>query len=328
MKKSDKPPFKLFIIYGFLHLNYKIKLRVSRVLEFLEPDLGNRQASRKSAQPGYFGKGFFLIPVFFGCLGSLVFSALLSLHSLSLRSNHLSSHAEINHVVSVDIPEDQPEEIADYHIFTWNRAERRDIIQELYRNPKSQDRVIDFFSEISPSRKIAEVILANADLYDIAPALAFALAWEESRLNPRAVNSKNRNGSIDRGLFQLNNHSFPRLEVQSFFDSDLNAKYGMSHLRFCLDTGVSEVAALAMYNAGTGRVGGTGTPKTTLDYAGRILENRWEIESQFRDREIRISEQSEKIAELPVEETPAPEIAEAEPPRPRLVPLMPLGIRK
>ena len=321
MKKLEKPSLKLSLIYGFLHLNYKVRLQVSRFLESLECDLGNRVTAR----PSVFGKGISLIPVFFGCLGSLVFCALLSFHSPALQSelsDLLYAQTEINHIAVIEVEEKRAGKIEDYHLFSWNRAERRDIIQELYRDPESQERVIDFFAEISPSRKIAEVILSNADSYDIAPALAFALAWEESRLNPRAVNSRNRNGSIDRGLFQLNNYTFPRLEIQSFFDSDLNAQHGMSHLRFCLDTGVSEVAALAIYNAGTGRVRGTGTPKTTLDYAGRILENRWEIENRFREREAWFQEQ----LEIQPEESVIIEIADAKPVR-RFVSLKPLGIR-
>jgi hypothetical protein len=131
------------------------------------------------------------------------------------------------------------------------------------------------------------------------------------------VNNKNRDESIDRGLFQLNNRSFPRLETQSFFNLELNAKYGMSHLRHCLDTGGTEVAALAMYNAGTGRVRSTGTPKITLDYVGRILENRWKIEDRFEEWEKSLfKEKPEELPEI---------IAEAKPARSRLVPLMPLA---
>jgi soluble lytic murein transglycosylase-like protein len=177
---------------------------------------------------------------------------------------------------------------------------------------------LNFFTEICASAEIAEVILYNANLFDISPALAVALAWEESHLNPRAVNNRNRNESIDRGLFQLNDRSFPRLEVQAFFNPETNAWYAMNHLRHCLDTGGTEVAALAMYNAGTNRVRGAGTPKTTLDYISRILENRWEIEDRFRDWEIRFREQQLELEDFS-------ELAEIKPERARLVPLMPLS---
>jgi hypothetical protein len=206
--------------------------------------------------------------------------------------------------------------VENVHFFARPVIERRDLIQDLYREPESRERVIDFFAKICDSHEIAEVILANADKYNISPALALALAWEESRLNPRAVNSKNRDQRIDRGLFQLNNRSFPRLEIQAFFNPELNAHYGMSPLRHCLDIGGYEIAALAMYNAGTARVRYSGTPKTTLDYISRILENRSIIESHFHKQETLFQEQLEALPEI---------IADAEPARPRFMPLMPLS---
>jgi hypothetical protein len=196
--------------------------------------------------------------------------------------------------------------------------ERPDLILEQYRDPATRRQVVEFFGELCASAEIAEIILANAHLFDIAPSMAFALAWEESRFNPRAVNSGNRDGSIDRGLFQLNNHSFPRLDVQTFFSPNMNAWYGMNHLRHCLDPGGSAVAALAMYNAGTNRVNSAGTPKSTLDYASRILHNSWILETQFREQESWSRDQLE---------TDTPEIAEAKPEHPRLLPLMPLAGR-
>jgi hypothetical protein len=171
-----------------------------------------------------------------------------------------------------------------FNFFAGTTEEKKwDCIRELYRNPEVRENVIAFFQEICGSREITKEILVYSDAFDIPPALAFALAWEESRFNFLAVNSKNRNGSIDRGLFQLNNRSFPYMEVQSFFDPKINARYAMEYLRYCLDTGGSETAALAMYNAGPGRVQDTGTPKITLDYIHRIMENRRKIESHFED---------------------------------------------
>ncbi|HKL85879.1 MAG TPA: lytic transglycosylase domain-containing protein, partial [Treponemataceae bacterium] len=102
--------------------------------------------------------------------------------------------------------------------------------------------------------------------------LAFALAWEESRYQPKAVN-KNPS-STDRGLFQLNNKAFPKLTEKDFFSIETNAKYGLSHLRYCIDLSGNEVAALAMYNAGTTKVRNDNTPKRTLDYVSRILSYR------------------------------------------------------
>jgi len=178
-----------------------------------------------------------------------------------------------------------------------------DTVLEYYRNPEFKEWVIEFFTGISNGREIAEAILDSADEFNVPPALAFALCWEESRFNPYAINRQNRNGSIDRGLFQLNDRSFPHLDVSVFYNLNSNARYGMSYLRHCLDHGGNEISALAMYNAGPGRVRSTGAPEVTLRYASRILENRRKIESRFHSRlikeeEIRLTE-SVKLRFIP-----------------------------
>jgi soluble lytic murein transglycosylase-like protein len=165
-----------------------------------------------------------------------------------------------------------------------------DLIQRSYRNAANRERVVDFFAALTGSAELAAVILANADIFGIPPALAFSLCWEESRYNPKAVNRKNRDRSVDRGLFQLNSLSFPDLKDEDFFDADINARYGLSHLRWCLDNAGTEVAALAMYNAGTARVRSGGTPHTTLDYISRILKRQRGIEESFAgDYSVRIA---------------------------------------
>jgi len=252
-----------------------------------------------------------ILPLFFSCLGSLIVCAVLMMQQLNMNSRAAEDQGTTHETVENSAGTDH------IYFFTRNAPERQDLILERYRDPRSEDRVVDFFIEICASKEIAEVILANAETYDISPALATALAWEESRFDPRAVNTKNRDQSIDRGLFQLNNHSFPRLEVQAFFNPWINARYGMSHLRYCLDTGRSEIAALAMYNAGAGRVNSSGTPRSTLDYVSRIINNRTDIEDHFHEREAQFQEDLDALGD----------IADAPPERSRLVPLIPLAGR-
>jgi soluble lytic murein transglycosylase-like protein len=163
-----------------------------------------------------------------------------------------------------------------------NNAEEQDLILLLYRDGAFREDVLVFFQDITGSREIAEAILSNASVYNVAPALAFSLCFEESQYNPRALN-RNKNQTVDRGLFQLNNASFPKLKVEDFYDTNVNAKHGISHLRWCLNTAGSEIAALAMYNAGETRVRSVGTPKSTLDYVSRILKRQRKIEEHFED---------------------------------------------
>lgn len=274
----------------------------------------------------YYCKKFSLfMPAFFGCLGSLALCALLATQTLGpvlAEDTEDAKNEETALGVALGVAEDiakpkakVPETTPNIHFFA--RARGQDYILGLYRQPETQGIVIDFFTKICRSSEVAEMILTNAELFNIPPALAFSLSWEESRFNPRAVNTRNRDSSIDRGLFQLNNRSFPRLDLQAFFNPETNAYYGMSHLRYCLDTGGTEIAALAMYNAGSGRVHNTGTPKTTLDYVSRILDNRREIEQLFFEWESQFHEEPG---------TPH-DIVETEPDIPRSFLLTPLGIR-
>ena len=225
----------------------------------------------------------FVMPFFMGVLLSLIFCALIG---VSYGFFKLPEHE----VIAESEPEEILEEEAEEHIFSESEK-ISDIVLEYFRNPEYRRWVINFFTDICSSPEVSQAILENCYAFNVPPALAFALGWEESRLNPYAENRSNRDGSIDRGLFQLNNRSFPNVDIPDFFNIQTNARYGVGHLRFCLDSGASEVSALAMYNAGAARVRSTGAPEVTLNYISRILENRLKIESNFHSRLIREEEQ-------------------------------------
>jgi hypothetical protein len=211
-------------------------------------------------------------------------------------------------------------QLPDIHISmaVLNLPGEQDEILAAYRDPAIRDQVTAFFSRIIHSPEYAQAVLSNADVFDISPGLAFALCWEESRFNVHAVNRKNANGSTDRGLFQLNDYSFPHLSEKEFFDPRINSHYGLSHLRWCLNTGGSLVAGLAMYNAGTNRVSSGGTPKRTLDYVSSILESKRRIENLFEEHRPIFPE----LAQVIQEEEPEPE-KPALPRKPRLSLLSP-----
>ena len=221
-----------------------------------------------------------LIPLFTGLLCSLVLCALIASHNPAFQESIIPEIAAGDEI-DIKVEAKHTQELEDkFNLFiTVNNVE--DAVLEYYRNPEYNEWVVNFFTDICSNHEIAQAVLDSADEYNVSPALAFALSWEESKFNPRAVNRHNYDGSVDRGLFQLNNRSFPNLELIQFFNINDNARYGVNHLRHCLNIGGSEISALAMYNAGAGRVSNTGTPKVTLDYISRILENRSKIESHF-----------------------------------------------
>jgi hypothetical protein len=234
-----------------------------------------------------------VIPLFTGLLGSLLLCAVVAADTAIFSKNYAAIRTRS------DVEEDQ--ESGSFFLAVTERGP--DPIMEYYSSHEYKSWVIDFFTDICSSREIAQVILQNAEEFEVPAALAFALCWEESRFSPRAVNRQNRDGSIDRGLFQLNNRSFPDLDTLAFFNVQYNARYGISHLRYCLDFGGSEVSALAMYNAGAGRVTSTGAPSVTLNYISRILDNKSKIESRFhtmliKEEERRYTEKEQSSSQL------------------------------
>lgn len=182
--------------------------------------------------------------------------------------------------VVASIPDDLPADISlkndDFEAF----SARDDKGLALYRSPKTRPAVEWFYTNVAGTREVALAILENADKNDIPVSLAFSLAYVESKYKPTAVN-KNSNYTIDRGLFQLNSASFPKLTESDFFDPNTSARYGMQHLRFCMDVAGNEVTALAMYNAGTTRVKNNNTPQHTLNYVGKIENYRGRLEGMF-----------------------------------------------
>jgi soluble lytic murein transglycosylase-like protein len=206
----------------------------------------------------------------------LLYSVILFLTARSFSGAPLEEEVE-----EIPVQENIPPRMdpALYHTAAMEVAKAPDPILAAYRNGE-KEQVLAFFAALCGSPELAALILSYASEYDIGPALAFALCWEESRYRKYAVN-RNTNGSVDRGLFQLNNQSFPELSIEDFFNPKVNVQYAMSHLRWCLDKGGSELSGLAMYNVGRGRVNGGGAPKVTLDYISRIIGYRKGIEALF-----------------------------------------------
>lgn len=154
-----------------------------------------------------------------------------------------------------------------------------DTIAAYYMNIGTKNSVVDFFSSLTNSKTIAVAILDNAVKHEVPASLAFAIAYEESRFNPKALH-KNAT-SVDRGLFQLNSSTFPDLTETEIYDPSHNAKEGIKYFRHVLDLSGNEVSALAMYNAGRTRVSNSGAPVRTLDYISRILNYEKNINSLF-----------------------------------------------
>lgn len=154
-----------------------------------------------------------------------------------------------------------------------------DTIAAYYKNLGTKQSVVTFFASLTDSTSVAIAILDNAVKHGVPAGLAFAIAYEESRFNPKACNQNET--SVDRGLFQLNSSTFPELTDAEAFDPSRNAKEGIKYFKHILDLSGNEVSALAMYNAGRTRVTQKGAPVRTLDYISRILNYERNIDSLF-----------------------------------------------
>lgn len=169
-----------------------------------------------------------------------------------------------------------------------NYMEKYDPSLELYREPLTREAVIDFFVPIAGSEQVVVPVLENAERYGITPTQAFTIAYIESSYRTDVVNINPNPRSVDRGLFQLNDRTFPQLSNDDFFHPDTNSRYAMRHLRYAMDrAGNDYLTAIAIYNAGERRVLAGNTPASTRAYVRRAEEYRQLLVQQFRSYILR-----------------------------------------
>lgn len=99
-----------------------------------------------------------------------------------------------------------------------------------------------------------ECFLTAGAVYGVDPYLLYAIARVESRLNPQAIN-RNRNGTIDRGIMQINSSwdSYLRkhgIDPKWVWEPCYNIKLGAMILRYCIDRFGQSWKAVDCYNKG------------------------------------------------------------------------------
>lgn len=147
-----------------------------------------------------------------------------------------------------------------------------DALLTLYRNDHLRPLVVEYYAHLTGDRAIALAILETCDDLSLDPSLGFAIAWNESKFNPRAVNYNPT--TLDRGLFQLNTRTFPRLDRRTVFDPRSNAKHGLAFYKSAYDRLGSEEKALGYYNSGIGILSDRTLPRSTQAYVKKILADR------------------------------------------------------
>lgn len=87
--------------------------------------------------------------------------------------------------------------------------------------------------------------------HGITPIILESIAKVESSLNPRAIN-RNRDGSVDIGLMQINSGWLKTLKLSQndlLDDACLNTRVGAQILRHCIDRYGVSWEAIGCYNA-------------------------------------------------------------------------------
>ena len=131
------------------------------------------------------------------------------------------------------------------------------------------------------SSAIQQQIIQAAQEYDVPPALALAVAQQESSFNPNAT-ATNKNGSTDYGVFQINSSNLSSLGLNptSVMDPSTNIDAGVSMLSSLLaQYGGNTTLALEAYNAGPNAVASGNIPSSTQSYVAAVLANQGQYSS-------------------------------------------------
>lgn len=115
-----------------------------------------------------------------------------------------------------------------------------------------------------------DLILKYCNIEKIDCLLFISLIENESNFNPFAFNL-NKNGSIDRGLCQLNNYSFPDFKKKEFYNIENNIKIGTNYFKWCIIKSGSIYNGLICYNGGIGNFKRKKIKIKTYKYAIKIL---------------------------------------------------------
>jgi soluble lytic murein transglycosylase-like protein len=154
-------------------------------------------------------------------------------------------------------------------------------VNEAFLAEGVRERAIAFYTARTGNEEITNVIISHAVAHNIPVNLAFSLAWQESRYNPRAISGRNYYGTRDWGLFQLNDGGRPDWRSEDFFDIEKNASTAMAFLRYCIDEMGGVRMGLAAYNAGVYGVRQWGVPASTKRHIHAILGYEKELDRAF-----------------------------------------------
>lgn len=148
-----------------------------------------------------------------------------------------------------------------------------DINDILTENRDLYFNAIGFYTTITRDNEIAKIVLDAAITKRVPVNLAFALVWQESRFNENAVN-ENGNGTVDNGLFQINNHYHVDVDP---FDLEAASMYAMDYVLEHYEKFYDWEIAAMLYNAGTV----ANVSDHSLRYMASLTDKEKEYDEQF-----------------------------------------------
>ncbi len=180
--------------------------------------------------------------------------------------------------VTGDIIIEKTDLLTDQSGFVSRSVSTEECIFDVIIETKEEENKYNYLDTIIRNKIILNQLFYFSKKYDLDPLLFASLIKNESEFNPNSVNF-NINGSVDRGLCQLNNFSFPELTTEEFYNTAINLENGAKYLRWCLDLSEDNlVTALASYNSGLGSVNNRRVGRSTLIYINKILEYKNQAE--------------------------------------------------
>jgi soluble lytic murein transglycosylase-like protein len=109
------------------------------------------------------------------------------------------------------------------------------------------------------------LVLDISAAYSVPPYLVVAIAEVESSWDATAV-AVNDNGTIDRGLMQLNSSWYT---AQDWYDPAANVRAAIHHLIYLRSNNLNWWQVVIAYNCGLGRI--KNPPSRSIDYAVKVF---------------------------------------------------------
>jgi hypothetical protein len=108
----------------------------------------------------------------------------------------------------------------------------------------------------------------------IEPYFALSIALTENpTLTPTAIH-RNNDGSIDRGLMQLNNSWFTS---EDWADAETNIRAACQHILYLRSLGLNYWQTAVAYNCGIKRVLENNPPEASIRYANKVFDTWAEL---------------------------------------------------